>query len=214
MSARGKFITLEGPEGSGKSTQCRTLVDRLETQGINVVLTREPGGTPTGEIIREILQHNKSGEPITPSTEVLLFEASRAQLVQTVIVPALEKGDWVICDRFADSTSAYQGFGRGFSLDEIFVLNDFAIKGAVPDLTLFFDVEVEEGFRRLSERLLEFDFKEDRIESEARSFHEKVRKGYIELLKKFPERIKRIDAAAEKEAVAKAVWHQVEQLLP
>ena len=125
---------------------------RLQAAGTNVVYTREPGGTPTGEAIREILQHNKAGEAPCPETEVLLFAASRAQLVRHVIIPALERGDWVVCDRFADSTTAYQGYGRGFSVEQMIAINAFAIDGAQPDLTILLDLPVRDGFARLEQR--------------------------------------------------------------
>jgi len=122
----GKFITFEGPEGSGKTTQASLLVGDLKGQGHEVLYAREPGGTPTGEAIREILQYDKTGEPISPETEVLLFASSRAQLVRHVIIPALEKGTHVICDRFADSTTAYQGYGRGFPISAVrFLMSRF-----------------------------------------------------------------------------------------
>ncbi|MBR4252382.1 MAG: dTMP kinase, partial [Kiritimatiellae bacterium] len=120
---RGKFITLEGPEGAGKSTQAAMLISKLEARGLEVLYSREPGGTPMGEAVRGILQYNTAGEAPCPESEVLLFEASRAQLVRHVLLPALERGAWVVCDRFADSTTAYQGFGRGFPVETIEQLN-------------------------------------------------------------------------------------------
>ena len=142
---RGKFITFEGPEGGGKTTQAKRLLARLIGEGHEVIYTREPGGTPTGEAIREILQYDKAGEPLCDETEVFLFAASRAQLVRNVIIPALERGTHVICDRFADSTTVYQGYGRGFDIEQMVAINNFAINGATPDLTLLMDVDVEIG---------------------------------------------------------------------
>ena len=145
MQPKGRFITLEGPEGSGKSTHAQRLAERLRRQGHAVLCTREPGGTRTGEIIRNVLQHDQAGEAICPAAETLLFAASRAQLVQHVILPALRQGQWVISDRFADSTTAYQGYGRGFDLAAIGAINAFAIDGAEPDLTFLLDVNVALG---------------------------------------------------------------------
>lgn len=205
MTIRGKFITFEGPEGGGKTTQARRLVERLQAAGRQVVYTREPGGTPTGEAIREILQHDKSGEPICRETEVLLFAASRAQLVRHVIVPALERGDWVVCDRFADSTTAYQGYGRGFSVEQMIAINEFAIDGAQPDLTLLLDLPVSDGFARLAQR----GGVKDRIEREALDFHERVRAGYLELARRWPARFRIVDPRGDLEAVAEEIWKLV-----
>ena len=211
MTQRGKFITLEGPEGGGKSTQAERLARGIEERGHRVLRTREPGGTPTGELIRGILQHGKSGEPVSPRTETLLFAASRAQLVQRVILPALAEGRWVVCDRFADSTTAYQGCGRGFDRDEILAINAFAIDGATPDLTLLLDLEVALGFERLKARHAKTATTHDRIEREDREFHERVRAGYRELAREHPERIRVIDASASADEVASRVWSAVQE---
>lgn len=210
---RGKFITFEGPEGGGKTTQAKRLVSRLEAGGFEVLYTREPGGTPTGEAIREILQHDKSGEAICPETEVLLFAASRAQLVRHVILPALERGACVVCDRFVDSTTAYQGYGRGFPLDEILAINSFAIRGAVPDLTLLLDLDVKEGMGRLERRDTGGKKRYDRIEREAIAFHEKVRGGYLELARRYPERFRLLDAARPTGDVEADVWRLVQSVV-
>ena len=212
----GKFITFEGPEGAGKTTQARKLLQRLHDMGLQVLYTREPGGTPTGEAIREVLQYDKAGEPICPETEVLLFAASRAQLVRQVILPALMKGTYVICDRFADSTTAYQGYGRGFPIEQMIAINDFAIDGAVPDVTVLLDVDLDLGFRRLSTRegaQLLMAGQLDRIEREARAFHEKVRKGYLELAKRWPDRFRIVDAGRDEDAVATDVWRIVRDVV-
>lgn len=208
MSARGRFITFEGPEGGGKTTQARRLMQRLESEGLPVRYTREPGGTSTGEAIRDILQHDKAGEPLCPETEVLLFEASRAQLVRHVILPALARGEWVVCDRFADSTTVYQGYGRGFDVERMIEINRFAIGEAEPDLTLLLDVDVARGFERIHRRP-ETGGSLDRIEREERAFHERVREGYLALAARFPDRFRIVDAARDEDAVADAVWEIV-----
>jgi dTMP kinase len=206
---RGKFITFEGPEGSGKTTQAQLLIARLQETGLEVLYTREPGGTPTGEAIRDILQFNKTNEPISPSAEVLLFAASRAQLVSHVILPALQRGAWVVCDRFADSTTAYQGYGRGFDREQMIAINAFAIDGATPDLTILLDIDLEEGFRRIAERHREKELPLDRIEQEERAFHERVREGYLELAQRWPERFRIINGMDEATAVTAAIWECV-----
>lgn len=210
---RGKFITFEGPEGGGKTTQAKRLLARISAEGHEVVYTREPGGTPTGEAIREILQYDKAGEPLCDQTEVLLFSASRAQLVRKVIIPALERGTHVICDRFADSTTVYQGYGRGFDIEQMISINNFAIAGAVPDLTILLDVEVATGFERIASRQRELFQKSDRIENEARAFHEKVRRGYLELAKRYPERFRTLNASRNPAEVEVDVWNLVQPLL-
>lgn len=208
MTTRGKFITFEGPEGGGKTTQAKRLVERLQAAGKTVVYTREPGGTPTGEAIRDILQHNKAGEAPCAETEVLLFAASRAQLVRNVIVPALERGAWVVCDRFADSTTAYQGYGRGFSVEQMISINEFAIDGAQPDLTVLLDLPVNDGFVRLKQR----GGAKDRIESEALEFHERVRAGYLELAMRWPERFRIVDSRKAVELIADEIWKLVQRV--
>ena len=206
---RGRFITFEGPEGSGKTTQANLLVKHLEKEGATVLYAREPGGTPTGEAIRGILQYDDTGEPICPETEVLLFASSRAQLVRHVIIPALEKGTHVICDRFADSTTAYQGYGRGFPIDQMLAINQFAIDGAVPDVTFLLDVDVNTGFERLVKRHEGKAGRLDRIEREERAFHERVREGYLELARRWPERFVVIDAGRDEDKVAKDIWSHI-----
>jgi dTMP kinase len=210
--ARGKFITLEGPEGSGKTTQSAALVKRLEAEGLDVVVTREPGGTPTGELIRDILQHDKAGEPICPPAEVFLFAASRAQHVYHVILPALEAGKWVICDRFIDSTTAYQGYGREIPVERLQSINEFAIGPAIPDCTLLFDIEVEAAMERLQQRLGETGGTPDRIEQESLDFHKRVRKGYLNLAAAEPNRFHIVDASRTPEEIEQSVWDHMTQL--
>lgn len=210
----GRFITFEGPEGSGKTTQAKRLLSRLRNAGRDVLYTREPGGTPTGEAIREILQHDKAGEPICDEAEVFLFAASRAQLVRKIIIPALERGTVVVCDRFADSTTAYQGYGRGFPVEQMLSINSFAINGAQPDVTLLLDVPTALGFQRLAERQRELFEASDRIEREEREFHERVRQGYLQMARRWPERFQIVDATQGPDEVERRVWEIVQGVLP
>ena len=213
MTGRGRFITFEGPEGGGKTTQARRLVAGLEGRGLRVLYTREPGGTPTGEVIRDILQHDRAGEPICPAAEVLLFAASRAQLVDRIIRPALDKGLWVVCDRFADSTTVYQGYGRGFPVDQMLSINALAIGGTEPDLTFLLDIDVPAGMARLSARQAAGGGGPDRMEREERAFHERVRAGYLELARRWPARFRVLDAGASEDDVAGRVWSEIERVL-
>jgi dTMP kinase len=208
---RGKLITLEGPEGSGKSTQAKMLIQRLAERGIEAIYTREPGGTMLGEAIRNILQHNQAGETPCERAELLLFEASRNQLVEKVIRPNLEKGVWIICDRFMDSTTAYQGYGRGLPVEEIQAINRFTVNGLFPDLTLLLDLDVATGFERIAQRYLARGESADRFEQEERSFHERVRAGYLKLAQNEPERFRVVNAAQPSDAVASDIWNVVEK---
>ncbi len=209
----GKFITFEGPEGSGKSTQILRLAETLEAQGIQVVCTREPGGTATGEAIRNILQHDAAGEPLVDRAELLLFVASRAQLMDQVILPALERGTWVLCDRFIDSTLAYQGFARGMDIAVLERINEFAIGGRMPDLTLLLDLEIERGFQRLEERYADGQDSADRFECEARDFHQRVREGYHQLAAREPSRFRILDSDRPVDEVTSKVWNMVQEAL-
>ena len=203
----GKLITLEGPEGGGKSTQATALAERLRRERrVEVLLTREPGGTPTGEIIRNLLQHNLSGETLTGAAEVLLFCASRAQLCANIIRPALERGEWVILDRFTDSTLAYQGYGRGFDIDALRRINAFATNGLVPDLTLLIDIPAAVGLARASARATK-----DTIEREPLAFHERLRDGYLAVAASEPCRIAVIDGTNPAETVSAEIWKTVSQ---
>jgi dTMP kinase len=209
----GKFITFEGPEGSGKSTQIRMLAEKLKAQGIEVLCTREPGGTATGESIRNILQHDAVDESLGERTELLLFTASRAQLMDRVILPVLEKGGWVLCDRFIDSTMAYQGFARGMDIDTLDRINEFAIYGRKPDLTLLLDLDIERGFERLESRYSAGSESHDRFEREARDFHHRVREGYHQLVGREPERFRTINSDRRIEDVFSDVWDAVKEAL-
>jgi dTMP kinase len=208
----GKFITFEGPEGSGKSTHIKLLKAFLEARGIEVVMTREPGGTPLGEEIRKILQHDHSEAPV-PHAEVLLFLASRAQHVERLIRPALAQGKWVLCDRFDDSTFAYQGYGRGFPMEGLRAVNAFAVSGLRPDLTVLLDVAPQTSRERLAARQATTATAPDRIEREAAAFHEKVRNGFLALAAEAPDRMAVISTERDREAVAADVRKAVEQKL-
>ena len=201
------FITLEGPEGSGKSSQLPDLAEFLRGQGWDVLTTREPGGTPIGDQIRQVLMRLDNQE-LQPRTEILLFLASRAQLVEQVIKPALREGKLVLCDRFGDSTLAYQGYGHGLDLGTLRTMLDFATDKLKPDLTLLLDVNVEVGLQRKR--------KEDewnRLDAYALAFHQRVREGYHELCRQEPERWRVINAMQPKEAVQLALRQAVMQFL-
>lgn len=209
----GKFITFEGPEGSGKSTQIRLLADTLEARGIEVSCTREPGGTATGEAIRNILQHDAVDETLGERAELLLFTASRAQLMNQVILPKLEAGQWILCDRFIDSTIAYQGFARGMNIDTLDRINDFAIRGRKPDLTILLDLDIEKGFERLTGRYAGGAGAADRFEREARDFHHRVREGYHKLAEREPERFRIVDSDRDIDIVSTEIWNVVQEAL-
>lgn len=204
---RGKFITFEGSEGCGKSTQIRRLVERLEGRGVEVILTREPGGTVIGEKIRHLLQYDPEAAGLTDESELLLFAASRAQLVRERILPALEAGKWVVADRFFDSTTVYQGVGRGLDLAAVRSINQFAVGPAIPDLTLLLDLDAATGHARAVQAS---GAKEDRIESQPLAFFEAVRHGYLELARAEPDRIALIDASVGIDEVSAAIDALVE----
>jgi dTMP kinase len=209
---KGKFITFEGPEGCGKSTQVQRLKSWLEGRGIEVICTREPGGTATGEAIRNLLQHNAAGEELCHECELLLFAASRAQIMSNVILPALKRGAWVICDRFIDSTLAYQGYGRGMNLEDLHAINDFAIESVKPDLTLLLDIPQEVSSARLHKRFAELNEKADRFELLGDAFHERVRSGYLELAEQEPNRIWVIDGTQSPDEVTDAINARIQRL--
>jgi dTMP kinase len=186
---RGWFITFEGPEGSGKTTQLRLMASWLHDEGFDALVTREPGGTPIGELIRDLL-HDCGHTTMTPETEILLYAASRAQHVAEVIRPALASGRIVLCDRYFDSTYAYQGYGRGLPLEDLRRITSFATQDLIPDLTLYLDVPPEIGLRR-RERSGEAM---NRLDREALAFHQRVREGYLALIAEDPVRWRRVDA--------------------
>jgi dTMP kinase len=192
---RGKLITIEGPDGSGKSSSIATIVRVLQSHGYDVVTSREPGGTPTGEEIRKVILNLD----MHPTCELLLFAASRAQHLHTKILPALEAGQIVVCDRFADSSYAYQGIGRGF-VDDVNHLEQFVLKGFEPDYTLFFDVTLEESARRLGLRAGQ-DGESNRLDTEAYAFKQRVYDGYQQRYHANPHRMHLIDAMQSMEMV-------------
>jgi dTMP kinase len=207
------FITLEGGEGAGKSTQARAIADRLTAAGRRVILTREPGGTPFGEVARSIALHHAIAEGtdqfrLDDTAELLIFAAARAQHIDELILPALDRGDIVICDRFADSTVAYQGYGRGIPLDRIARSIDLATRGLTPDLTVLLDLPVEIGMaRRLGERA------PDQFEQEARTFHTRVRQGFLDLAAAEPRRFLVLDATLPPDTITALVWERIEPRL-
>ena len=228
---KGLFITFEGTEGGGKSTQIRLLADRLRESGRTVCLLREPGGTPIGEEIRHTLKHSEANDAMTPEAELLLLNASRAQLVREVIRPALAAGQVVLCDRFYDSTTAYQGYGRQLDLARVKAVTEIAIEGTRPDLTLLLDIPVDVSeARRLSRQKQLLDvprsaagkervklgFNEplrDRMEEADRAFFERVHEGFAAIAAAEPKRVRVIDATKSIEAVSALVWEAVRPLL-
>nr|WP_201786915.1 dTMP kinase [Acidihalobacter prosperus] len=209
MSLRGRFITLEGGEGVGKSTQIAYARSLLEALGQRVVATREPGGTPLAEAIRALLK-GETGEGMDADTELLLVFAARNEHLAKVIRPALQRGDWVLCDRFTDATYAYQGLGRGLPANRIEALEHWVQGDLRPDMTLLLDAPVELGFARVAKRGEAFD----RFEREARNFFERVRAAYRERAGEFPERFRVIDAARPQADVSRDVRDALLGLLP
>lgn len=201
------FITFEGGEGCGKSTQARRLYRRLLKLSVPVLLTHEPGVTTLGRKITRLLKWSEDVD-ISPIAELLLFNASRAQLVTEVIRPGLEKGTIIICDRYADSTTAYQGYGRGLDLAVVNTVNKIGTLSLSPNLTILLDVPVQAGMARKQGK------KSDRFEAETVSFHRRVREGYLKLAKAEPERWLVIDATQSREIIARIIWQRVSKLLP
>ena len=197
---RGLFISFEGIEGCGKTTQALLLAKWLKSRGHQVVVTREPGGTPIAEKIRKVLLDSKNHR-MSPLTELLLLQASRAQHLAQVIIPALKAGKIVICDRFADSSTAYQGYGRGMDLEMVKQLNQIAVDGCWPKLTLVFDLPVEQGFARAAGRKRVLD----RMEKQEKAFHQKVRRGFQEIAKAEPARVKTLDGSFPPDVIQAAV---------
>lgn len=212
-TGRGRFITFEGPEGSGKSTQLRMLGERLRKAGQDVLETQEPGGTPIGIQIRHVLLDAKNRE-LCPTAELLLMFASRAQNVDQLILPALSAGRTVLSDRFTDSTLVYQGVGRGLGADVVYELDRIACRGLIPDVTLLIDIDAETGLARARRRSAraedsETRVSETRIEEQDVGFHRRVRDAYRQLAADEPARVKLIDGSLTREAVAEQVWDAV-----
>ena len=204
---KGIFISMEGPDGSGKSTQIELLNKYLETVGYDIVITREPGGTKISEAIREIIL-NREYVNMSYMTEALLYAGARAQLVAEVIKPALEAGKAVISDRFVDSSAVYQGMARGLGIDRIYSLNEFALQGIMPDLTIHLDLPARVGIGRKK------DQKElDRMEMEALDFHERVAEGYRTLAKNAPDRIYTIDATLDIETIHEEIVSKIKEIM-
>ncbi len=207
MSARGRFITLEGIEGVGKSTQAALLADWLESRGVSVLRTREPGGTPVAESIRKLLKESCAGE-ITAEAELLLIFAARHVHTAKRLRPALTSGQWVVCDRFTDASFAYQGAGRELGAARVAGLADWLVPDLAPDLTLWFDLPVATALNRLNAR-----GGHDRFEREDHDFFRRVRDGYAECAAREPERFRRVDAAGSTEAVQARCRALVDSLL-
>lgn len=195
--SKGLFITVEGPEGAGKSTILTKIFNRLIQEGFDVIQTREPGGISIAEQIREVILNTKNTE-MDKRTEALLYAAARRQHLVEKVIPALAEGKIVICDRFIDSSLAYQGNARGIGMEEVMNINQFAIEDKMPDLTLYFDIDPEEGLKRIAKH----NGREvNRLDLESVDFHTRVREGYQKLMKQYPDRIQVIDASRSKEAV-------------
>jgi len=208
----GKLITWEGLDGSGKSTQLALEADRLRGRGFRVTATREPGGTAVGQQIREIVLHAPRGS-VTPFTELALMFAARAQHIEEVILPALRVGDVVLCDRFTDSSLAYQGYGRGIPLEAILGLETMLCQGVRPDLTLILEIDPETGARRSGQRNRAASDPDTRFEQEGIEFFERVRRGYREIAQQEPARIRRVDGQGSIEEVHARVRQVVDEFL-
>ncbi len=198
------FITFEGIDGCGKSTQAKLLIEKLNSMNIETTFVREPGGTKISEEIRAVLLDTRD-EEMSSRTEALLMCASRAQLTKNVIIPELESGKWVIADRYSDSTLAYQGGGRGLDLDWLVKLNNFATFDVVPDITFYIDVDAETGYQR------RIDMSSDRIESAGSEFQNEIRNKYFEIIEKFNERFVNIDGNLSVDEISKTIWKETKK---
>jgi dTMP kinase len=211
---RGLFITFEGTEGCGKSTQVRFLTERLRALGHRVRPLREPGGTPIGEEIRHTLKHSQQNQAMTPEAELLLMNASRAQLVREVIRPAIAAGEIILCDRFYDSTTAYQGYGRQLDLEKVKTVIEFAVGDTKPDLTLLLHVAPEVSQERLRSRQTNMPFVRDRIEEADQKFFEQVARGFEAVAAAEPQRVKWVDGTLTEDVVLENIWEFVQPVLP
>lgn len=205
----GMFITVEGPEGAGKTTIINMLANRLEAEGYQVLQTREPGGIEIAEQIRGVIL-DKNNTKMDPRTEALLYAAARRQHLVEKVKPALEKGYVIVCDRFIDSSLAYQGYARGLGIEEVFSINSFAIEGMMPKLTLYFDIEPEAGLERINQHK---GREVNRLDLEKLDFHHKVREGYLKLMELYSDRIYKIDASRPVEDVYKQAEAKLKEVL-
>lgn len=206
------FITFEGPDGSGKSTQINLVVDHLTRQGYEVLCTREPGGTAIGDQIRQVL-HDIGNTEMSARAEILLYSASRAQLVEQAILPHLAQGGVVLCDRYADSTYAYQGYGRQLDFETLRLITHFATQGLKPDLTIYLDLEVTEGLRRKTAANMTGEGEWNRMDQLELAFHQRVRAGYLEMAQTEPERWLIVDASAPVAQINQIICQRLEQVL-
>jgi dTMP kinase len=209
---RGIFVSFEGSEGCGKSTQIRLLADRLREMGHQVLTTREPGGTEIGEQLRHLLQFSKAGHAMAPETELLLFTASRAQLVREVIVPALNAGAIVLADRFLDSTTVYQGVARKLDSGDVAAINHFAVGETLPDLTFVLDLDSIIARERMHHRAVPAGAP-DRMEGQPAAFFDAVRAGYLALADNNPNRVRLLDAAGSIDSLAERIWQEIQPRL-
>lgn len=205
---KGAFITFEGCEGCGKTTQIDRLSENLQNLNIPIAVTREPGGTCIGEMIRHILIEYNNSEAMRPETELLLFTASRAQLVRELILPSLECGKFILCDRFLDSTTVYQGMARQLAKDPVKSINKFAIGDLMPDLTIVIDIPADESLRRVQRRVRSLP---DRMERESIDFYRAVRDGYLWLAQQYPERFFLVDGMKSITEVSQEIWKFVRE---
>lgn len=203
----GKFITFEGPDGSGKTTVSKAVVKKLSEEGYSLIYTREPGGSEIAEQIRNVIL-DPQNTLMDARTEALLYAASRRQHLVEIVKPAMAQGITVISDRFIDSSLAYQGIARGIGIDPVYEINAFAIDDCMPDKTIYLDVSAEEGLKRIADRVFL-----DRMDKESVSFHQKVREGYMQILAKYPERIIRVDAARDLDVVVEEACRLVREII-
>lgn len=205
---KGIFITLEGPEGSGKTTVSNIITEKLKKEGYKVLQTREPGGIDIAEQIRRVIL-DKKNTAMDSRTEALLYAAARRQHLVEKVQPAINDGYIIICDRFIDSSLAYQGVARGLGIEEVYNMNLFAIEDVMPDLTLFFDISYLEGLKRIKNN----DRETDRLDNESNKFHKTVYEGYIEICDMYPNRIKKIDASKDVDTVVNQAYEIIKELL-
>ena len=208
MAQSGMFISFEGGEGCGKSTHIERIASRFREEGRQVMVVREPGYTAVGEQIRHVLQYSQQSAAMVPETELLLFCASRAQLVREIIQPALAVGTIVIADRFCDSTTVYQGVGRKISVDQVAAINNFAVGDCLPDLTLVIDLDPRIGLERARGRELF-----DRMENQTLDFYQRVRQGYLDLAQREPARVKVVDGSRTLDAIQQQIWELIRHVL-